>query len=49
MEFGMGDDISAQLVKLSQAINDSIMAVDCTQKNTIGTSIEEFANIFAQP
>lgn len=48
MEFGMSDDASDQLVELSQAINDGIMAVKRTAKNTTGTSIEEFADFFAQ-
>ena len=47
-DFGMSDDASDQLVELSQAINDGIMAVDRTAKNTTGTSIEEFADFFAQ-
>ena len=48
MDFGMSDDASDQLVELSQAINDGIMAVDRTSKNTTGTSIEEFGDYFKQ-
>ena len=48
MDFGMSDDASDQLVELSQAMNDGIMAVNRTAKNTTGTSIEEFADFFAQ-
>ncbi len=48
MDFGLSDDASDQLVELSQAINDGIMAVNRTPKNTTGTSIEEFADFFAQ-
>ncbi len=44
----MSDKASDQLVELSQAINDDIMAVNRTPKNTTGTSIEEFADFFAQ-
>ncbi len=48
MDVGMSDNASDQLVELSQAINDGIMAVNRTAKNTTGTSIEEFADFFAQ-
>jgi len=48
MDFGMSDDASDQLVELSQAINDGIMAIDRTPNNTTETSIEEFADFFAQ-
>ncbi len=44
----MSDKASDQLVELSQAINDGSMAVNRTAKNTTGTSIEEFADFFAQ-
>ena len=50
MDFGMSDDASDQLVELSQAINNSLIAVNVprTANNTTGTSIEEFADFFAQ-
>ncbi|MCZ6819653.1 MAG: FMN-dependent NADH-azoreductase, partial [Calditrichaeota bacterium] len=48
MDVGMSDNASDQLVELSQAINDGIMAVNRTAKNTTRTSIEEFAKFFAQ-
>jgi len=50
MDFGLSDDASDQMVELSQAINDGIIAVNLarTAKNTTGTSIEEFAGFFAQ-
>jgi uncharacterized protein YbjT (DUF2867 family) len=49
-DFGLSDDASDQLVELSQAMNDSLIAVNIprTAKNTTGTSIEEFADFFAQ-
>ena len=50
MDFGLSDDVSDQMVELSQAINDGIIAVNQprTAKNTTDTSIEEFADFFAQ-
>ncbi len=50
MDFGLSDDASNQIVELSQAINDGIIAVNQprTAENTTGTSIEEFADFFAQ-
>jgi len=50
MDFGLSDDASDQMVELSQAINDGIIAVDQprTAENTTDTSIEEFADLFAQ-
>ncbi|MCH8872994.1 NmrA family NAD(P)-binding protein [candidate division KSB1 bacterium] len=50
MDFGLSDDVSDQMVELSQAINDRIFAVNQprTAKNTTVTSIEEFADFFAQ-
>ncbi len=50
MEFGLSDDASDQMVELSQAINDGIIAVNLprTSKNTTGTSIEDFAGFFAE-
>jgi uncharacterized protein YbjT (DUF2867 family) len=48
MDCGLSDDASDQLVELSQAINDGIMAVNRTAKNTTETSIEEFSDFFAQ-
>jgi uncharacterized protein YbjT (DUF2867 family) len=50
MDFGLSDDASNQMVELSQAINDGILTVNQprTVKNTTGTSIEEFADFFAQ-
>jgi uncharacterized protein YbjT (DUF2867 family) len=50
MDFGLSDDVSDQMVELGQAINDGIIAVDQprTAENTTGTSIEEFADFFAQ-
>ena len=50
MDFGLSEDASDQLIELSQAINEGILAVNQprTVKNTTGTSIEEFADFFAQ-
>ena len=50
MDFGMSDHVSDQLIELNQAINDSLFAVNQprTAKNTTGTSIEEFADFFAE-
>ncbi len=50
MDFGLSDDVSDQMVELEQAINDGILAVNepRTAENTTGTSIEEFADFFAQ-
>ena len=50
MDFGMSDDASDQLVELSQAMNDGLLAVNIprTAQNTTRTSIEEFADFFAQ-
>ena len=50
MDFGLSDDASDQLVELSQAINDGLIAVNSprTAKNTTDTSIEEFGDYFAQ-
>jgi len=50
MDFGLSDDASDQMVELNQGINDSLFAVNQprTAKNTTGTSIEEFADFFAQ-
>jgi len=50
MDFGMSADVSDQLLELGQAINDGLMAVKQprTAENTTGTSIEEFADFFAQ-
>ena len=50
MDFGMSDHVSDQLIELNQAINDSLFAVNQprTDKNTTGTSIEEFADFFAE-
>jgi len=50
MDFGLSDDASDQMVELSQAINDGIIAVNQprTAENTTNTSIEEFADFFAQ-
>lgn len=50
MDFGLSDDASDQLVELSQAMNDGLIAVNSprTAKNTTNTSIEEFADVFAQ-
>lgn len=50
MGFGMSEDASDQMVELSQAINDGIIAADQerTPGNTTATSIEEFAGFFAQ-
>jgi len=50
MDFGMSADVSDQLLELSQAINDGLMEVKQprTAENTTGTSIEEFADFFAQ-
>ncbi len=49
-DFGMSDDVCDQMIELNQAINDGIFAVNQprTAKNTTGTSIEEFADFFAQ-
>ena len=50
MDFGMSDDASDQLVELNKAMNDGLLAVNVprTAENTTGTSIEEFAEFFAQ-
>ncbi|GJL66462.1 MAG: hypothetical protein NPIRA05_14330 [Nitrospirales bacterium] len=50
MDFGMSDDVSDQLIELSQAMNDGLIAVNVLRmaENTTGTSIEEFAEFFAQ-
>jgi len=50
MDFGMSDDASDQMIELSQAINDGLIAVNLprTAENTTGTSIEEFAGFFAK-
>ncbi len=50
MDSGLSDDVSDQLVELGQAINDGIIAANQTRtaENTTGTSIEEFADFFAQ-
>jgi len=50
MDFGLSDDVSDQMIELERAINDGILAVNepRTAKNTTGTSIEEFADFFAQ-
>ncbi len=50
MEFGMSENASDQLVELSQAMNDGLIAVNVprTPDNTTKTSIEEFAEYFAQ-
>ena len=50
MDMGMSDDSSNQLLELNQAINEGIIAVNQqrTPINTTKTSIEEFANFFAQ-
>ncbi len=50
MDFGLSDDVSDQMIELNQAINDGLLAVNQprTAENTTGTSIEEFADFFAQ-
>jgi uncharacterized protein YbjT (DUF2867 family) len=50
MHFGMSADVSDQMIELGQAINDGLIAVNQlrTAENTTGTSIEEFADFFAQ-
>ncbi len=50
MDFGLSDDVSDQMIELNQAINDGLLAVSQprTAKNTTPTSIEEFADFFAQ-
>ena len=50
MDFGLSDDVSDQMIELERAINDSLFAVNQprTAKNTTGTSIEEFADFFAE-
>jgi len=50
MEYGMSEDSSNQLVELNQAINDGLLAVNLTRtaENTTKTTIEEFADFFAQ-
>ena len=49
-DFGLSDDVSDQMIERERAINDGILAVNQprTAKNTTGTSIEEFADFFAQ-
>jgi len=50
MDSGISADVSDQLLELGQAINDGLIAVkqSRTAENTTGTSIEEFADFFAQ-
>ncbi len=50
MESGLSDDVSDQLLELGQAITSGIIAVNQprTAENTTDTSIEEFAEFFAQ-
>lgn len=50
LDFGMSDDASNQMVELSQAIDTGLISADVprTPDNTTRTSIEEFANFFAQ-
>jgi len=50
LDFGMSDDVGDQLIELGQAISDGLIAVNQprTAENTTGTSIEEFADFFAQ-
>lgn len=50
MDSGMSADVSDQLLELGQAINDGLIAVNQprTAENTTSTSIEEFADFFAQ-
>lgn len=49
MEIGMSEDAAEQLVELSQAISEGVLAVNQprTTENTTQTSIEEFADVFA--
>ena len=49
-DFGLSDDVSDQMIERERAINDGILAVNQprTAKNTNGTSIEEFADFFAE-
>jgi hypothetical protein len=50
LDFGMSEDASDQMLELSKAINDGIIAVNQprTAQNTTSTSIDEFADLFAQ-
>ncbi|NNL20398.1 MAG: NmrA family NAD(P)-binding protein [Ignavibacteriaceae bacterium] len=50
MDSGISADVSDQLLELGQAINDGLIAVkqQRTAENTTSTSIEEFADFFAQ-
>ena len=50
MDFGLSDDASDQMIEMSQAINDGIVSVNLprTTHNTTETSVEEFADFFAQ-
>ncbi len=50
MDYGMSDDFSDQMVELNQAISDGLIAVnqERTADNTTQTTIEEFADFFAQ-
>lgn len=47
---GLSDDVSSLIIEMSSAINVGLFAVDVrrTKDNTTGTSIEEFADIFAR-
>jgi uncharacterized protein YbjT (DUF2867 family) len=47
---GLSDDVSSLIIEMSNAINVGLFAVDVrrTKDNTTGTSIEEFADIFAR-
>lgn len=50
MDSGMSADVSEQLLELGQAINDGLITTNQqrTTENTTSTSIEEFADFFAQ-
>ena len=50
MDYGMSEDFSDQMVELNQAISDGRIAVNLlrTAENTTKTTIEEFADFFAQ-
>ncbi len=50
MDYGMSKDFSDQMVELNQAISDGLIAVNLerTPDNTTKTTIEEFADFFAQ-
>ncbi|MCG8607758.1 NmrA family NAD(P)-binding protein [bacterium] len=50
LQIGLSEDVSDQLVEMSQALNEGVLGAskERTSENTTGTSFEEFAELFAQ-